>query len=191
MKKDGVSLRLVHSLEPLNEVTIAHSGVPPATEHLAAQFAGRSCGGMFDLYVGYDERTLAESSRDLTTFQTPFGALRLVTLPMGWTNSVPIFHDDVTYILQPEIPEVTVPYIDDVPVKGPKSRYMQRDGSYETIPENPGYEAYVSKYRFYKDVEKQVSHSPPLGTRGGNLIHTTVIRLNLNEKFLNIMAMSA
>ena len=143
LKKDGVSLRLVHSLEPLNEVTIAHSGVPPATEHLAAQFAGRSCGATFDLYVGYDERTLAESSRDLTTFQTPFGALRLVTLPMGWTNSVPIFHDDVTYILQPEIPEVTVPYIDDVPVKGPKSRYLLPDGSYERIPENAGIRRFV------------------------------------------------
>jgi hypothetical protein len=143
LKKDGVSLRLVHSLEPLNKVTIAHSGVPPATEHLAAQFAGRSCGGLFDLYVGYDERTLAENSRDLTTFQTPFGALRLVTLPMGWTNSVPIFHDDVTYILQPEIPDVTVPYIDDVPVKGPKTRYVLSDGSYERIPENDGIRRFV------------------------------------------------
>jgi hypothetical protein len=36
--------------------------------------------------------------------------LRLVTLPMGWTNSVPIFHEDVTYLLQPEIPEVTIPH---------------------------------------------------------------------------------
>ena len=143
LKKDGKSLRLVHSLEPLNEVTIAHSGVPPATEMLAAQFAERACGGMFDLYVGYDERTLAESSRDLTTFQTPFGALRLVTLPMGWTNSVPIFHDDVTYILQPEIPEVTVPYIDDVPIKGPKSRYELPDGTYEMIPENSGIRRFV------------------------------------------------
>jgi hypothetical protein len=143
LKKDGKSLRLVHSLEPLNEVTIAHSGVPPATETLAAQFAGRACGGMFDLYVGYDERTLAESSRDLTTFQTPFGALRLVTLPMGWTNSVPIFHDDVTCILQAEIPEVTVPYIDDVPIKGPKTRYMLPDGSCEMIPENPGIRRFV------------------------------------------------
>lgn len=143
IKKDGKNLRLVHSLEPLNEVTIAHSGVPPATETLAAQFAGRSCGGMFDLYVGYDERTLAESSRDLTTFQTPFGALRLVTLPMGWTNSVPIFHDDVTYILQPEIPDVTVPFIDDVPIKGPKSRYVLKDGSYERIPENDGIRRFV------------------------------------------------
>ena len=143
VKKDGKSLRIVHSLEPLNEVTIAHSGVPPATETLAAQFAGRACGGLFDLYVGYDERILAESSRDLTTFQTPFGALRLVTLPMGWTNSVPIFHDDVTFILQPEIPEVTVPFIDDVPIKGPKSRYQLEDGSYETISENPGIRRFV------------------------------------------------
>jgi Integrase zinc binding domain/RNase H-like domain found in reverse transcriptase len=139
IKKDGRNLRLVHSLEPLNEVTIAHSGIPPATEALAAQFAGR----LFDLYVGYDERTLAASSRDLTTFQTPFGALRLVTLPMGWTNSVPIFHDDVTYILQPEIPDVTVPFIDDVPIKGPKSRYMKSDGTYETIKENPGIRRFV------------------------------------------------
>src|SRR5271168_3209266 len=143
LKKDGKSLRLVHSLEPLNEVTIAHSGLPPAMETLAMQFAGRACGGMLDLYVGYDERTLSERSRDLTTFQTPFGALRLVTLPMGWTNSVPIFHDDVTYILQPEIPDVTVPFIDDVPIKGPKSRYLLEDGSYEMIKENPGIRRFV------------------------------------------------
>ena len=143
IKKDGRNLRIVHSLEPLNEVTIAHSGIPPATETLAAQFAGRSCGGMFDLYVGYDERTLAESSRDLTTFQTPFGALRLVTLPMGWTNSVPIFHDDVTYILQSEIPDVTIPFIDDVPIKGPKSRYIKDDGTCEVIKENPGIRRFV------------------------------------------------
>jgi len=54
-KKDGKSLRIVHSLEPPNAVTIAHSGVPLGTEELASSFAGRACGGMFDLYVGYDE----------------------------------------------------------------------------------------------------------------------------------------
>ena len=51
-------------------------------------------------------------------FQTPFGALQLVTLPMGWINLVPIFHDNVTYILQLEIPDVTVLFIDDVLIKG-------------------------------------------------------------------------
>jgi hypothetical protein len=62
---------------------------------------------------------------------------------MGWTNSVPIFHDDVTFILQPEIPEVTVPFIDDVPIKGPKSRYMKEDGTYEVLGENPGIRKFV------------------------------------------------
>jgi hypothetical protein len=143
VKKDGSSLRMVQSLEPLNAVTIAHSGVPPLTEHLVEQFAGRACGAMLDLFVGYDERALAESSRDYTTFQSPFGALRLTTLPMGWTNSVPIFHDDVTHILRPEIPHLTVPYIDDVPVKGPRSTYQRIDGTYETIPENEGIRRFV------------------------------------------------
>jgi hypothetical protein len=36
---------------------------------------GRTCGGMLDLYVGYDKRLIAETSLDYTTFQTPFGAL--------------------------------------------------------------------------------------------------------------------
>ena len=130
VKKDGKSLRIVQSLEPLNAVTIAHSGVPPFTDQLAEQFAGRACNSMMDLYVGYDERALAPTSRDFTTFQTPYGALRLTTLPMGWTNSVPIFHDDVTHILQDEIPHVTIPYIDDVPVRGPATRYIQSCASF-------------------------------------------------------------
>src|SRR6201996_9039153 len=143
VKKDGKSLRIVHSLEPLNQVTIKHSGVMPFTDQIGEHFAGRACGGMLDLYVGYDERGLAEGSCDLTTFQSPFGALRLVTLPMGWTNSVPIFHDDLTYILQPEIPDTTVPYIDDVPIRGPATPSIQPDGSEERIPENPGIRRFV------------------------------------------------
>jgi hypothetical protein len=98
---------------------------------------------MFDLYVGCDERLIAESSRDYTTFQTPFGALQLVTLSMGQTNSVPIFHNDVTHILQAEIPHITIPYIDDIPCKGPKSCYLQLNGSFETIPANHGIHRFV------------------------------------------------
>ena len=77
------------------------------------------------------------------TFQTPFGTLHLVTLPMGWANSVLIFHDDVTYILRPEIPEYTIPYINDVPVKGPSTHYELPDGSFETIPKNPGIRRFI------------------------------------------------
>jgi len=109
-------------------------------------FAGRACSGILDLYVGYDERVLAEHFRDLTTFQTPFGALRLVTLPMGWTNSVPIFHDDVTYILRDEIPKYTLPYIDDVPIRGSKTRYELPGGRVETLDRNPRIRKFVFEH---------------------------------------------
>jgi hypothetical protein len=99
LKKDGKALLLVHSLKPLNHVTIQHFSISPIPEHLAEQFGGQACGGMLDLYVGYDERLIAETSRDYTTFQMPFGTLRLVTFPMGWMNSVLIFHDNITFIL--------------------------------------------------------------------------------------------
>jgi len=49
-------------------VTIAHSGLPPATEELAMHFAERACSGILDLYVSYYERVLAERFRDLTMF---------------------------------------------------------------------------------------------------------------------------
>ena len=98
---------------------------------------------MLNLYVGYDERALAETSRDYTTFQTPYGTLRLTKLPMGWTNAVPIFHDDVTHILQPEVPQYTIPYINDVPIRGPATTYQAPNGTFETIPENTGIRRFV------------------------------------------------
>jgi hypothetical protein len=78
------ALRLVHSLEPLNRITIRHSGMPPIPDHLAEQFAGLACGAMFNLYVGYDERLIAESSRDYTTFQTPYGGGPFALSPYPW-----------------------------------------------------------------------------------------------------------
>ncbi|RPD52065.1 hypothetical protein L227DRAFT_484751, partial [Lentinus tigrinus ALCF2SS1-6] len=45
--------------------------------------------------------------------------------------------------LQPEIPHVTIPYIDDVPIKGPASDYRNADGTYETIAENAGVRRFV------------------------------------------------
>jgi len=62
LKKDGKSLRIVHSLELLNKVIIVHSGLPPATEELVGGFAGRACSGMFDLYIGYDKQKLHPKS---------------------------------------------------------------------------------------------------------------------------------
>jgi len=115
---------------------IAYLELLPVTKELAMHFVGRAYSGILDLYIGYDKRVLAEQSRNLTTFQIPFGALRLVTLPIGWTNSVSIFHDDVTYILRNEIPKYTLTCIDNMLIRGPKTRYELPGGRVKTLDRN-------------------------------------------------------
>jgi hypothetical protein len=58
LKSDKNSIQLVHSLEPLNTVTIAHSGVPPGAADLAEHFAGWACGSTLNLYSGYNHRLI-------------------------------------------------------------------------------------------------------------------------------------
>ena len=59
----------MHHLEPLNRISIQHSGVPlPIPDHMVEQFSERACGAALDLHVGYDERLIVEDSRDLMTF---------------------------------------------------------------------------------------------------------------------------
>ena len=100
---NGKSLRLVHDLQPLNAVSIKDAAVPPFVDHVAESFAGRACCSVFDLYVAFDQRKLDPRSRDMTPFQTPLGTFRLTSIPMGYTNSFQIMHNDVTFILQDEI----------------------------------------------------------------------------------------
>jgi hypothetical protein len=57
---------------------------------------------------------------------------------MGWGNSVPIFQANITYILKDKIPKHTIPFLDDASALGPRSRYERPDGTFKTIPENPG-----------------------------------------------------
>jgi hypothetical protein len=136
LKKDGKSLQVVHSLEPLNAVAIRDASVPPMTDTLAESFACHSAYSSFDLYVSFDQRRLDQKSRDLPTFHSPLGVMQLTVILMGYTNSPQIMHGDMGHILQDEIPKYTQHFVDDVPVKGPSMRYKLPDGGYKTIPKN-------------------------------------------------------
>jgi len=81
VKKKNGSLRLVHDLQPLNAVTICNSGVLPLTDQIIESMARRACYAMLDLFVRYDHHTLDVASRDLTTVQSPIGAVWLTCLP--------------------------------------------------------------------------------------------------------------
>ena len=96
------------------------------------------------------------STCDYMTFQTSYGMLCLTKLLMGWMNVVPIFHDNVTHILQLEVPKYTIPYINDIPVHGPMSTYPNSDGVFETILENSGIHCFI--WEHFQNVNQIVQH---------------------------------
>jgi hypothetical protein len=159
-KKDGKSLHIVHDLQPLIAVAIKDSTQPPNVELLAESFGGYSCYATFDQFVGFDQRHLDAESCNLTTLQTPLGTFWLTSIPMGYMNSMQIQHGDLTFILQDEIPHITKPFVDDCPCKGLKTHYELADGTYETIPENPGIQRFVWEHvQNINCVVQQVKHA--------------------------------
>ena len=141
-KKNG-DLRIVHDLQQLNSVSVMDAGVPPILEEFVETFAGRTVYTVLDMYWGFYARIVDPKSRDMTTFQTPLGELRIVSLPMGYTNSPAEFQACMMFILQNEVPEKAGVFIDDIPIKGPTTYYPGPDGEPETLPENPGIRRFI------------------------------------------------
>jgi hypothetical protein len=141
-KKNG-KLRIVHDLQPLNGVTIRDAGLPPILDDFVEPFAGRQCYTVFDMLSGFDARKLDPASRDLTAFWTPLGLLRITSLPQGFTNSPAEFQKCMVFILRDEIPDVANIFIDDLPIKGPATQYLDEKGNPETIPDNPGIRRFI------------------------------------------------
>jgi transposase InsO family protein len=163
MKKDG-GLRIVHDLQKLNKVTIRDSAVPPILDEFVEAYAGRSVYSVLDMYWGFHARILDPEYRDLTAFQTPIGAFRLTSLPMGYANAPAEFQDCMMFILQDEIPHVAGVFIDDIPIKGPATKYRQWYGKPKRIPENPGIRQYI--WEHLNDVHR-ILHR--IGEAGGTV----------------------
>ena len=153
-KKNG-SVRIVHDLQPLNTVMIRDAATLPYVEHFAEQSVGRSIYTMMDLFVGFDHRALAEDSCDLTTFQTPLGTFHLTILPQGWTDSPPVFQNDIAFILQHEI-DIAPNFLDNINVLGPWTRYERGDGTFETHSDNSGIRWFV--WEHCNDVNRVLHH---------------------------------
>jgi len=164
VKKKNGELRIVHDLQKLNKVTKRDAGVPPILDEFVEAYAGRSIYSVLDMYWGFYARIMDPVSRDMTAFQTPIGPLRIVSLPMGFTNSPAEFQACMTFILQDEIPDVAGVFIDDIPIKGPETRYLLEDGMEETILENPGIRRFV--WEHVKDLHR-ILHR--IGEAGGTV----------------------
>ena len=162
-KKNG-DIRLVHDLQKLNGISIRDSGVPPILDEFVESYAGRSVYTVLDMYWGFHARMLHEDSRDMTAFQTPLGELRIVSLPMGYTNSPAEFQACMMFILQHEVPEKAGVFIDDIPIKGPPTRYLGPDGQPERLSQNPGIRRFI--WEHLNDVHR-ILHR--IGEAGGTV----------------------
>lgn len=139
-KKDG-GLRLINSATRINKETIRDAFIPPSAEEFSEDFGMCAVLSLLDFFSGYDQVPIDEKSRDLTTFATPIGLLRMCTLPQGATNSVAQFMRVITRILGDLIPEVCRAFLDDITVKGPVNRYDD-----EECPDIPGVRRFVAEH---------------------------------------------
>jgi len=137
IKKNGI--RLIQDVQELNHVTVRDSGLPPGIDDFAEDFVGHVIYGLFDLFSGYDGRRLAVQSRHLTTFSSLVRPLHNCILPQGVTNVVIEFQHCTTHMLQDEILSNRNVFIDDIGIKGPKSRY-------DDVEITPGIRKFVYKY---------------------------------------------
>src|SRR5882724_3383504 len=105
----------------------------------ADSLGGHGCYTGLDLFVAFDHRSLLVLSHDLTTFQSPLFLLQLTSLPIGATNSVQILQGDISFILQDEMPNMAVAFMDDVNIKGhlPTRRPLRTDGILQLPLRNP------------------------------------------------------
>lgn len=144
-KKDG-NVRVVHDLQNLNMNTVRDAGMPPNMDDLTESLVGRSVYTQLDAFAGYDQLELHKDSRDVTTFESPLGTLRLTKMRQGWTNAVAAFHRVMAFIFADELPDKVQVYIDDVTLKGPSSFYLDKEGRPETIPENKGIRRFIYEH---------------------------------------------
>lgn len=154
-KKEPSKWRLVNDVQPMNKVTIRDAGLPPSVDEFSEDFAGFPILSSIDFYSGYYQLPLHKESRDLTAFMTPFGLVRMTRLPMGWTNSVAIFVRVIGKVLWQHIPHHARPFLDDVGIKGPKSRYDD-----EEVKGMPGVRKFVWEHaQIVRDILRDIWYS--------------------------------
>jgi hypothetical protein len=101
--------------------------MPPSVDEFSEDFAGYPITSAIDYFSGYYQIPLDRSSRDLTAFMSLLGLVRMTRLPQGWTNSVAEFMRIIGRVHYCQIPQEVRPFLDDLGIKRPKSRYNDEE----------------------------------------------------------------
>ena len=71
---------MINIVIKINRVIVRDVNLPPSVNEFFEEFAGYISAFLIDFFFGYDQIEFDEKSRDLTTFHTPIGLLRMITL---------------------------------------------------------------------------------------------------------------
>ena len=118
-KKSG-SVSICVDFRPLNECVLRETYPMPKVDDTLAQLAGATVFSKLDANSGFWQIPLEESSRELTTFITPFGRCHFNRMPFGISSATEHFQRQMEKILVGQ--EGVLCHMDDVLVVGRTQR---------------------------------------------------------------------
>ena len=99
------------------------TNLPPSINEFFKKFTKYIIAFLIDFFSNYKQIKLNKKSKNLTTFHTPIGLLRITTLSQKTINSVTQFARITIKILQKHILCLYFPFLDNIDVKRSKIRY--------------------------------------------------------------------